>query len=363
MPIVVPLTPAGRGAIASLLVEGTGAREAVAAHFRTASGRPLEKCPDNRPIFGHFGPESGEEVVVCLRSAESVEIHGHGGYAAVARLVELLTLSGCQRRDWRDWARQQSDDPITADARLALADARTERTARILLDQFHGALRTAVEEIRRWLQHGEHAAARHALETLLGRAALGQHLTTPWRVVLAGPPNAGKSSLLNALVGYQRAIVHAVPGTTRDVVTATTALDGWPVELADTAGLREAMQPVEQAGIALAQQTLATADLVLLVFDGSQPWSADDAALVATHSDAILVYNKSDLPPDQTPSRPAGLWTSAIRSEGISSLLPTIATRLVPDPPPPGAAVPFTAAQLDALRAALATLAAEALVV
>lgn len=351
MPTVLLLTPPGRGAIATVLVEGPGALAAVAVHFRPASGRPLEECAENRPIFGHFGPAPGEEVVVCRRSAESVEIHGHGGHAAVARLVELLTQSGCQPGDWHAWVRQQTEDRFAAEARIALADARTERTARILLDQFHGALRRALEEIQRLLDAGQRDSARQAVEALLARATLGRHLVEPWRVVLAGPPNAGKSSLINALVGYERALVHAVPGTTRDVVTATTAIDGWPVELSDTAGLRETVQPVERAGIALAHETVAAADLVILVFDGHQPWSAEDAALLSSQPEALVIHNKADLPPDASPTRPAGLWTSAVQGTGVPELLQAIAARLVPDPPPPGAAVPFTAAQCDAVRA------------
>src|SRR4029453_3197945 len=97
-----------------------------------------------------------------------------------------------------------------------------------------GAVRQVVAEITR----EDWSDAVELLGAVLEFAELGQHLTAPWRVVLAGPPNVGKSSLINALAGYQRTIVSHVPGTTRDVVTTTTAIDGWPVELADTAGLR-----------------------------------------------------------------------------------------------------------------------------
>ena len=96
---------------------------------------------------------------------------------------------------------------------------------------------------------------------------IGRHLTRPWQVVLTGPPNTGKSSLLNAILGYSRAIVDPTAGTTRDVVTAVTALDGWPVEISDTAGIRATNAAVEQAGIRLAEQRIADADLVVLVLD------------------------------------------------------------------------------------------------
>ena len=105
---------------------------------------------------------------------------------------------------------------------------------------------------------------------------LGLHLTTPWRVVLAGAPNVGKSSLMNAIAGYQRAIVSPTPGTTRDVVTVTTAIDGWPVQLADTAGLRETQDELESAGVALADAAIGEADLVIVVSDASADSDVDE---------------------------------------------------------------------------------------
>ena len=356
MPSLVQLTAPGRGAVATLLIEGPGARDAVAAHFRASGGRPLAAYPADRPVFGRFGPDPGEEVVVHAASDDAVEVHCHGGHAAVARLSEILVAAGCRKLDWRAWARRHHEDPITAEASIALADARTERTATILLDQYHGALRRAVDRIRELLGEGDLTAARRQIKALLDRGSLGRHLASPWQVVLAGPPNAGKSSLINALVGYQRAIVHAAPGTTRDAVTAATAMEGWAVELCDTAGFRSGELPVEQAGIALARERLAAADLAILVFDAGRPWSETDAALLRLRSDALVVHNKCDLPPDTTAARPAGLETSALYGDGIEALVAAIARRLVPAPPPPGAAVPFTAEQIDALRAAEAAM-------
>jgi tRNA modification GTPase len=180
---------------------------------------------------------------------------------------------------------------------------------------------------------------------------LGRHLVEPWRVVLCGRPNVGKSSLINALVGYQRAIVHPLAGTTRDVVTAATAIDGWPIELADTAGLRRDGHPLEQAGIDLARQKMATADLLILVSDATQAWSEDDEALLRSWPKAILVHNKADLAPCRAP-RPPGLSTSALTGEGIGELAVSVGTRLVPNPPPSGAPVPFTAGHVGLLVAA-----------
>jgi tRNA modification GTPase len=102
------------------------------------------------------------------------------------------------------------------------------------------------------------------LDALLRWSEFGRHLTQPWQVVLTGVPNVGKSSLINRLLGYSRSIVYAEPGTTRDVVTAATAFDGWPVELSDTAGLRDAAGEIEAAGVERARRHLATADLAIV---------------------------------------------------------------------------------------------------
>ncbi|MFH1918960.1 MAG: GTPase [Planctomycetota bacterium] len=356
MPHVVQLTPPGRGAIATLLVEGAEATKLVEGRFRPAGGRPLGSYPVGRIVFGYFsvGSHPREEVVVCRRSAGAVEVHCHGGHVAAARIREAFLEAGARALAWQEWAAGHSADPIAAAACVALANARTERTAAVLLDQYHGALLLAVEEIRRLIQAGDAASAVGQLATLLARAELGRHLVDPWRVILAGSPNVGKSSLINALLGYERAIVHPTAGTTRDVVSATTAIEGWPVELSDTAGLREARGGLERAAVEMARRQLASADLVLLVFDSSRPWTDGDQRLVDAHPNALVIHNKRDLPSCPTPPRPAGLWTSALTGQGIEDLVGLIANRLVPDPPPRGAAVPFSADQINHLREAAA---------
>ena len=190
------------------------------------------------------------------------------------------------------------------------------------------------------------------------------HLVEPWRLVIAGPPNAGKSSLINALVGYRRAIVHDRPGTTRNAVGACTAFDGWPVEFIDTAGLRATADPLENAGIDRAAEQIAAADAVLLVFDAAEAWTGEAAAMASQFATAtpvaIVVHNKIDLLPapiaDELPTvpddRPAGIAISALTGAGIETLVRETLRRLVGSGPPPGAAVPFMASHLAALREA-----------
>jgi tRNA modification GTPase len=345
---MIQLTPPGRGAVATLRVEGPGAIEAVQSQFHARGGRPLAEYPTDRMVIGHFGRDRGEEVVVRRCADNAVELHCHGGLAAVAMIEEALAAAGCRPVAWRDWAAAQCDDPVAA-ALTALADARTERTAAIILDQFHGAFRRAFDEIRRAIELADDDAVQQKIDALLARADLGRHLVHPWRVVLAGRVNVGKSSLVNALAGYGRLIVHPMPGTTRDSVAVATAIDGWPVELCDTAGLRTGGDAVERAGIERTRERLAQADLAILVFDRAATWSADDQTLVDQWPGALLVHNKCDLPA-ASGDRPAGLWTSALRGDGIEDLLAAIAGRLAPNPPSPGAAVPLTPEQVEAVR-------------
>jgi tRNA modification GTPase len=218
------------------------------------------------------------------------------------------------------------------------------RTAEILLEQAQGALAGAVRELMTTMT-SDPAAALHHLETLRRHAAIGVRMVTGWRVVLAGRPNVGKSRLLNALAGYTRAIVDAAPGTTRDVVTVRTAIDGWPVELADTAGLRDPESPIEAAGIALARARQRASDLLILVLDRSEPWTGDDRALVEAAHSSMIVANKSDLPAAWEPMPGAMLVVSAERGDGIGALIGALGRRVVPTPPPPGAAVPFRPGQ------------------
>ncbi len=346
-PIVSRVTPPGRGAIASLVVEGVGAKGLVAA---IVSGKDRERFV-NLPVGGvcavqlHIPHHSGETVVLGNPDPNTVEIHCHGGTAAVTRIERALSKRGCRPIAWRDWIEQHESDPIAASARVLLASARTGKTAAVLFDQYAGALRRAIEHTMGLLQSNRTEAGTAVLEDLLMWLPLGLHLTKPWSVVLAGPVNAGKSSLINRLLGRERAIVHRRPGTTRDAVTEITALAGWPVELCDTAGLRQSSDPAEAAGVELATGRLRTADLVVLVFDVSQPWKPRHGKLLDCFPEALIVHNKCDLPADATVARPRGMTVSALRGHGIAELIDAIATRLLPREPKPGTAVPFTAEQ------------------
>jgi tRNA modification GTPase len=352
------LTPAGRGAVASVVVHGPNSQSIVESQFRSASGRGIAEEPLNRILYGAWST-TGEDVIVARRGEARVEIHCHGGAAASRSILDALAAAGCQIESWQEFIRADEPTPIRAAARIALAAATTERTAAILLDQYQGALDAAIECAIRELQQGDTEPALERLRELLCWADFGAHLTFPWRVVIAGPPNVGKSTLINALVGYDRAIVFDQPGTTRDVVTAQTAIHGWPVELADTAGLRSATDPLEAAGVERAYAQLRTADLAILVFDVTQPWTGDLQQLAIEWPNSLVVHNKADLLPTydpiaaSPPDRPLGVLASAKSGWNVPALLDAIVKRLVPQVPSPAAPIPFAIEHSAALRNAL----------
>ncbi len=353
---VCVLTPQGRGAVAVVAIEGDSAVGAVDRYFQAANGRALAEQSMGRIVYGHWGGADGEDLVVSRREETRIEVHCHGGNSSSAAIVADLVAAGCVEIDSGEWVVVQHDCPITAAAHLALAKATTTRTARILLDQYHGALRREMQTIDLALERGETAEARSRLQSLLDRAALGRHLTKPWQVVIAGEPNVGKSSLINALVGYERAIVFDQPGTTRDVVSSTTAIDGWPVQLSDTAGLHEATDAIETAGIELARQRAAAADLVVWVLDATaragDSWNqaqqqAQAVGVALNREQTQLVINKTDLAKPSSEQTLSSIGTCAVSGAGTDKLLNAISNRLVPTVPPPGEAVPFTEEQIE----------------
>ncbi len=263
------LTPRGRGAVATLRFEGPV--ENLAGFFTAANGRPLGEHDLNRVVFGHWGREVPEDVVICRTAEDVAEIHCHGGDAAAGRILRDVESLGGRRETWPAML-ERTEGKFHREWTEAVSQATTKRTAGILLRQ-RELFPQAIRELQSLIAAArtDWEAIRSRIESLLKWAEFGLHLTKPWEVVLGGPPNVGKSSLINALVGYARSIVYDQPGTTRDVVTAESAFEGWPVRLADTAGLREQAEPLEAEGILRAKRRLAAADCQILLIDVSRP--------------------------------------------------------------------------------------------
>jgi tRNA modification GTPase len=205
------------------------------------------------------------------------------------------------------------------------------------LDQYNGAFDREMSAIEK-LPDGEEQQRR--LNRLQELAPLAKHLVEPFRVVLAGASNAGKSSLLNAFLGFQRSLVHSLPGTTRDVVSGQTALDGFPVTFFDTAGFRETGDDLELQGIDRSLRSLSDADLVVWVIDPTVEESQRPAC--PTESNVLICCNKIDLVGTSAVSQRFSTpvqYVSALTGEGIETLLNSIIHCLVPHPPQPGEAM------------------------
>ncbi len=312
------LTPPGTGAIAVLAVSGPDAWPLVVRRFRPAS-KPLPQSPTLHTVrLGTLGDGAGDEVVVAVTQVSpqvTVEVHCHGGPQVVRMLCGLLDAEGCRRAEWWELSR---GDGFDAAVLPLLAAAPTVRNASILLDQYHGAFRDAVR------------SPGVDLERLRQLAPVGAHLVVPWNVVVVGVPNAGKSSLVNAIAGYQRSVVTPVAGTTRDAVRVEIAIDGVAVRLTDTAGLRDTVDPLEAEGVRRATGLMATADLAVYVVDGTDPAPIPQGV-------TLVVWNKADL----VAAPPGILGVSATTGQGVRELLSLIVATLEPVQPQPGEAVPY----------------------
>lgn len=309
MTTITELTPSAVGAIATLQLQGPHAWEFVRERFRRSNGEQLPVTMEcQRTWFGTLG----DEVIVAIKSDNpmTVEIHCHGGRHVVRTLIEQFVSDGCVAEPW-----QRSSLQLLQSLTLAP----TLRTASILLDQYNGtAQRTdRYEQLR----------------------SVGEHLVAPWKVVVAGPPNVGKSSLINALAGYQRSVVAPIAGTTRDVVRVNIALDGWPMELSDTAGLRDSAESLEAEGITRTRTTLGNADLILWLLDVTTEapiWP--DFNQNAT----LIVANKIDQPATWSVADHAiDIALSATTGDGLELLIERIVASLIPVVPEPGEAVPL----------------------
>ncbi len=354
------LTPTGTGAIATIAVLGPDAWSIAQRVFQRSNGRPLPNRPQAGQFwYGRVGGEKGDEVILAVRATEPkvwTEYHCHGGKLVTEWLMKLFANEDCEAISWADFiARSENCSSKDTIALRFLPEARTLRTASILLDQYHGAYLRAVREAMTALMNNDVEKAQTMIQALLRHADVGLHLTRPWRIAVAGLPNAGKSSLVNALAGYQRSVVAPIPGTTRDVVTTTLAFHGWPVELSDTAGLRQSADDLEREGVARARRALEDTDLCLWVIDVTGELPPGKDAFAAQNklpvSRILPVLNKTDLPSAWDVSRFLdAVAVSALTGAGIDALITRMIQRLIPDDPLPGAAVPYSPERIQCLR-------------
>jgi tRNA modification GTPase len=361
-PIVALATPPGRAALAVVRLSGTGAFEVAARVVRgLRPDRPRVAQlaafvePDGQTIDHGLctvfpGPHSytGEDLV---------ELTCHGGLLAPGRLLAALEAAGARAAAPGEFTRRAvlngKMDLLQAESVADLIDASTRAQARAALHLMEGGLSRRIEELREQLLHiSAHMsydidfpeeddgplgkdeirdrldAVQAEVGRLLATAPAGERLRNGALVVLAGRANAGKSSLFNALLGTGRALVAATPGTTRDAIEADTDFAGWPIRLADTAGLREADDLVERMGIEVSRRYLEAADLVLLCVEAGRPLEAGEREILATRP-SILARTKVDLAdvPDE-PVEGEGVPVSVVSGEGLEAIRSSVADRI-----------------------------------
>lgn len=347
------MTPRGRGAVATIRIVGDLSQldPYFSRYFRAANGRTLAEQTLGKIVFGTWGADHPEDVVLSRCDDQTLEVHCHGGDWAANRILEDCQHMGGECCSWQQLL-LSTEQRLAVEIRECLSKTVTWRTTEYLLSQAEGRLEVAFRKLAdiTWNDDDRNRAAQQIRE-LLRWANFGLHLTEPWRVVLTGRPNVGKSSLINALLGYQRSIVFDQPGTTRDVVTAETAFEGWPMILSDTAGLRDAHETLEAEGIALARQTLKNADLVIQLVDFRE--TPEEELLPG----ALPVAHKCDLPGyDQLPIPTEILRVSSVTGTGLAELQREIVKRLIPAAPSLETLLPLTTrhiAWLEELQAAL----------
>jgi tRNA modification GTPase len=365
--IVAPATPPGKGAVAIVRLSGVRATQIAMALWHPQGS----KVPRSRSLsLGELRDPQTCAVVdraMCvmmpgpasLTGEDVVEFHCHGGPYIVRRVLGMAIAAGARMAERGEFSRRAflngRMDLTEAEAVADLINIRSESALQQALAQFSGALaqrvgqlRSGVIAIRAHLEaeidfadEGLNLPGRKEIAADIARLAddvallhdsfrRGRLARDGARAAIVGKPNAGKSSVLNLLLGADRAIVTDVPGTTRDVIEESVTLGPWPLVLQDTAGVREAGDEVERLGIGRTLISVAEADLLIAVFDSSRPFEDDDARVLALCEGraGVALLNKSDLrPPRLSPADLLGrglampmLRFSALSAEGTPAL-------------------------------------------
>jgi len=389
--IVSIVTPLGEGGIGKIIVSGPDTLSIANKVFQGKGIADLREAASQKLYYGHIydkGERIDEVILNVVRQKDSftgkdvVEINCHGGIRVVMRIYELLQSSGVEGVDWDSLLQQSLEndktDFIQKEASQELVQVRTKLGVKVLLDQYRGALSGAlqqglkiVEGIRQSLLaknnkntpplsppsqggggggggetinfHSVSPLIDH-IENLLKTTPFGMALTSPQVLVILGKPNVGKSTLINAILGEERMLVHHEPGTTRDYVSEFISIKGIPFELVDTAGVRETSDRLESMSIEMTQEQLRRADKVITVFDNSRKFDQEDEGILSalnswlktknsgdlqkkTNTDAIIaVVNKCDLPAKLDKQRIAATFQqpvcciSALNKEGFEDL-------------------------------------------
>lgn len=386
-------TPPGEGALAVIRISGTGALSVANTIFRGAKPSTME---ERQVVLGRIVDSRSEVIdevlLTVFRNPRSytgedlVEISGHGGSLVSARVLEAVLEAGARMARPGEFTERAylngKLDLTQAEAVMDLISAQTARAAKAAAGQLKGRLGHEIEELRGELLscvahleafidfpeegidpesgallHKRMEAIASHFSQLLSTANEGRLLREGITIALCGAPNAGKSSLLNRLLGADRAIVSEIAGTTRDTIEESASLGGYPFRIIDTAGIRETEDPVEKEGVTRARDAAEQADLRIHLIDASLPQSSSIPPLF---DDEIRVLNKMDLV-DLSGNQSGfadGTRVSCKTGEGIEALINVILAKVTGRPegeaPPDGASI--NARHQGCLKKALSSL-------
>ena len=362
-------TAPGIGGIGIIRVSGPEACDVVNRIFHSKQSVPLGERQTRTIHYGHIvHPKTGktldEVIVVLMKGPHSytaedvVEIQCHGGFVSVREILKVLLSEGVRQAEEGEFTKRAflngRIDLTQAEAIIDIIDAKTEQSLEVAVNQLDGTLSKYIRSLRDELiamiahlevtidypeEDIEEVSAQEVrtglepilekMDNLLATAQRGKLLRDGVMVSIIGRPNAGKSSLMNALLREDRAIVTNIPGTTRDSIEEFLTIQGIPVRLIDTAGIRETEDIVESMGVEKARQYLDKADVVVLVIDGSKPLEPEEQELLQliTNRPSIIFLNKADQTQYVSKEEVAALGTfteivtiSAAQGEGMDEM-------------------------------------------
>lgn len=337
MTIAAISTAVGEAGIGIVRISGKDALNIGNIVFKGNKVKVLNEDNNRKLIYGHILDKKNDqlidEVLISFMKGphtytreDMVEIYCHGGIISVRKVLELILNSGARLAEPGEFTKRAflngRLDLAQAEAIMDMIKAKTDKSFEASLDQLEGALSRKVKEIRNILlemiAHVEVSIdfpdedieemtyddlqtngnlVKVEIQKLLSTADRGKILRDGLNTVILGKPNVGKSSLLNAILGENRAIVTDIPGTTRDIIEEYINIDGIPLKIMDTAGIRNTDDIVEQIGVDKAKETVEKADLVIAIFDASRELSDEDYQIIELirGKKSIILLNKTDL--------------------------------------------------------------------
>lgn len=365
-------TAAGTGAVGIIRLSGPASYPIASQIFQPKHRHDVRTLPAGRVLYGQVqekGQLIDEGLLLSFRAPHSytaedvVEIQLHGGTAILRKVLALCLQYGARLARAGEFTLRAylngRIDLVQAESVLALVHAQTDTARRSAALGLSAALTEKITSIQDnitkvygnlqavfdYPEEGVPASdfqlplrqAQKEMDALLATARAGSLAQHGARLALIGRPNAGKSSLLNALLGYERSLVSAQAGTTRDYLEAPVNIAGIPLTLIDTAGIRQTTDAIEASGVALAKNLAAHADLTLFLLDGTQPLHADDAAWLEQRDKerSLVIINKTDQKTNQTTvlelagTKPVPI--SALTGEGLETLRQAIEEKLLGD--------------------------------